>query len=87
MGDTTSKPDPITKVSIVISKGSLEGVYPGLIMANGARAEGMEANLFFTFFGLDASTRLATSTSSWPRWATPVSTSRRWPVVCPACRP
>jgi peroxiredoxin family protein len=44
----------ITKVSIVVSKGSLEGIYPGLIMANGARAEGMEANLFFTFFGLDA---------------------------------
>ncbi len=42
------------KVSIIISQGSLEGVYPGLIMANGARAEGMEANLFFTFFGLDA---------------------------------
>jgi peroxiredoxin family protein len=48
MGDT------IEKVSIITSKGSLEGVYPGLIMANGARAEGMEANLFFTFFGLDA---------------------------------
>jgi peroxiredoxin family protein len=46
--------DRIEKVSIVISKGSLEGVYPGLIMANGARAEGMDANLFFTFFGLDA---------------------------------
>ena len=46
--------DSIEKVSIVISKGSLEGVYPGLIMANGARAEGIEANLFFTFFGLDA---------------------------------
>ena len=46
--------DPIEKVSIIISKGSLEGIYPGLIMANGARAEGMEANLFFTFFGLDA---------------------------------
>ena len=44
----------IEKVSIVISKGSLEGIYPGLIMANGARAEGIEANLFFTFFGLDA---------------------------------
>jgi peroxiredoxin family protein len=44
----------IEKVSIIISKGSLEGIYPGLIMANGARAEGMEANLFFTFFGLDA---------------------------------
>jgi peroxiredoxin family protein len=53
MTDPT-KPDPITKVSIIISKGSLEGVYPGLIMANGARAEGIEANLFFTFFGLDA---------------------------------
>ncbi len=46
--------DPIEKVSIIISKGSLEGVYPGLIMANGARAEGIEANLFFTFFGMDA---------------------------------
>src|SRR5271165_1383894 len=46
--------DSIEKVSIIVSKGSLEGVYPGLIMANGARAEGIEANLFFTFFGLDA---------------------------------
>jgi peroxiredoxin family protein len=42
------------KVSVIISKGSLEGVYPGLIMANGARMEGMEASVFFTFFGLDA---------------------------------
>jgi peroxiredoxin family protein len=46
--------EPIEKVSIVISRGSLEGVYPGLIMANGARMEGIEATLFFTFFGLDA---------------------------------
>ncbi len=45
---------PIEKVCIIVSKGSLEGIYPGLIMANGARAEGIEANLFFTFFGLDA---------------------------------
>ncbi len=47
-------PDTITKVAIIVSKGSLEGIYPGLIMANGARMEGIEANLFFTFFGLDA---------------------------------
>ena len=47
-------PTTIEKVSIVVSKGSLEGVYPGLIMANGARMEGIEADLFFTFFGLDA---------------------------------
>jgi len=45
---------PIEKVSIIISKGSLEAVYPGLIMANGARMEGIEATLFFTFFGLEA---------------------------------
>ncbi len=50
----TYMPATIEKVSIVISKGSLDGVYPGLIMANGARAEGIAANLFFTFFGLDA---------------------------------
>ena len=49
-----SEPQTIEKVAIVISKGSLEGVYPGLIMANGARMEGIEADLFFTFFGLDA---------------------------------
>ncbi len=47
----------VTKVSIIVSKGSLEGIYPALIMANGARAEGIEANLFFTFFGLDAVTK------------------------------
>jgi peroxiredoxin family protein len=46
--------EAIKKVSIIISKGSLEGIYPGLIMANGARMEGIEANVFFTFFGMDA---------------------------------
>ena len=49
-----SSPETIEKVSIIISKASLEGIYPGLIMANGARMEGIDANLFFTFFGLDA---------------------------------
>jgi peroxiredoxin family protein len=49
--------EQIDKVSIIVSRGSLEGVYPGLIMANGARMEGIEANLFFTFFGLDAINR------------------------------
>ncbi|NBM19038.1 DsrE/DsrF/DrsH-like family protein [Streptomyces sp. GC420] len=47
----------IEKVSVIVSKGSLEGIYPALIMANGARAEGIEADLFFTFFGLDAITK------------------------------
>lgn len=51
---TTTSAEPIKKVSIIISRGSLEGVYPGLIMGNGARMEGIEATLFFTFFGLEA---------------------------------
>ena len=47
-------PEPIKRVSIIISRGSLDGVYPGLIMANGARMEGIEAMVFFTFFGMNA---------------------------------
>jgi peroxiredoxin family protein len=52
--EAAETPRPITKVSIVVSKGSLDGVYPALIMANGARMEGIDAMLFFTFFGLGA---------------------------------
>lgn len=49
--------EKLKKVSIICSKGSLEGIYPALIMANGARMEGIEVNLFFTFFGMDAITK------------------------------
>ncbi len=49
--------ETIAKVSIIVSRGSLEGIYPGLIMANGARMEGIDADVFFTFFGLDAINR------------------------------
>jgi peroxiredoxin family protein len=52
MADTPAQ--PIEKIALVISRGSLDGVYPGLIMANGARMEGIEVSVFFTFFGLDA---------------------------------
>ena len=41
------------KVLIICSKGSLVDVYPALVLANGALMEGIEAELFFTFFGLD----------------------------------
>ena len=54
MSDSDNGNGEIKKVSIIVSKGSLEGIYPALIMANGARMEGIEASLFFTFFGLDA---------------------------------
>ena len=47
------KPEPIQRVSIICSKGSLDMAYPGLILANAARMSGIEATLFFTFWGLD----------------------------------
>lgn len=46
----------LDKVLIICSKGNLEDVYAALVMANGAVMEGIEAKLFFTFFGLDAIT-------------------------------
>ena len=54
MPESPAGRQPVERVSIIVSRGSLEGVYPALIMANGARMEGIEADLFFTFFGLDA---------------------------------
>jgi peroxiredoxin family protein len=46
----------IQAVSIILSKGSLDMVYPALILANGARMSGIDATIFFTFWGLDAIT-------------------------------
>ncbi|MFN8361402.1 MAG: DsrE/DsrF/DrsH-like family protein [Candidatus Kapaibacterium sp.] len=45
---------PIKKMMIILSKGTLENVYAAFVLANGARAEGIEAEMFFTFFGLEA---------------------------------
>lgn len=44
----------IKKMMIILSKGTLENVYAAFVLANGARAEGIEAEIFFTFFGLEA---------------------------------
>lgn len=48
---------PLKRVLIICSKGKLEDVYAALVMANGALMEGIEAKMFFTFFGLEAITR------------------------------
>lgn len=48
---------PLDKVCIICAKGSIEDVYATLVMANGAVMEGIETNVFFTFFGLDAITK------------------------------
>jgi len=50
---TVPAPEPIRHVSIICSKGSLDMAYPGLILANAARMSGIDATLFFTFWGLD----------------------------------
>ena len=44
----------IKKMMIILSKGTLENVYAAFILANGARMEGIDAEIFFTFFGLEA---------------------------------
>jgi peroxiredoxin family protein len=55
---TTQKEEyPLKKVCIICAKGTIEDVYATLVMANGAVMEGIEAKLFFTFFGLDAITK------------------------------
>jgi len=51
--DATTAPQPIQKVAIIVSKGTLDMAYPGLVLANAARMTGIEATLFFTFWGLD----------------------------------
>ena len=48
---------PLKKMMIIVSKASIDGVYAGLILANGARSEGIECDMFFTFFGLDVITK------------------------------
>lgn len=51
---TTEQNYPIKKVNIICAKGAIEDVYATLVMGNGAVMEGIETNIFFTFFGLDA---------------------------------
>jgi peroxiredoxin family protein len=48
---------PIEHIAIICSKGTLDMAYPGLILANAARMSGIEASLFFTFWGLDIITK------------------------------
>ena len=71
MVDTITAPHPATKEApvennnkgkikkmlVICSKGTLEDVYAALVLANGALMEGIEANVFFTFFGLNAITK------------------------------
>jgi peroxiredoxin family protein len=45
------------RMAIICSKGNLDMAYPGLVLANAALGEGVEAHLFFTFWGFDMITK------------------------------
>ncbi|HEY8781547.1 MAG TPA: DsrE/DsrF/DrsH-like family protein [Mucilaginibacter sp.] len=44
----------IKKMMVILSKATIENAYAAFVLANGARMEGIEAEIFFTFFGLEA---------------------------------
>jgi len=44
----------VKKMLFILSKATIENAYAAFVMANGARMEGIEAEIFFTFFGLEA---------------------------------
>lgn len=49
-----NKKSPVKKLCLILSKATIENVYACFILANGARMEGIESEIFFTFFGLEA---------------------------------
>jgi peroxiredoxin family protein len=53
---TTSIATPHRKVALICSHGGLDEAYPSLILANAARQSGIDAFVFFTFWGLDVIT-------------------------------
>ncbi len=49
MDNDIKKPD---KSTIIVHSGDMDKIYSALIVSNGALSMGMEASLFFTFWGL-----------------------------------
>ena len=56
MSTATATAPAARKVAIICSHGGLDECYPALILANAARQSGIDAFIFFTFWGLDAIT-------------------------------
>lgn len=48
------KETSVKKMLFILSKATIENVYAAFVMANGARMEGIDSEIFFTFFGLEA---------------------------------
>jgi peroxiredoxin family protein len=53
----STEPETVKKMMLILSKATLDNVYACFILANGARMEGIESEIFFTFFGLEAVTK------------------------------
>lgn len=54
----STTPEPkAKKILLILSKATIENVYACFILANGARMEGIQSEIFFTFFGLEAITK------------------------------
>jgi len=52
-----SEDEKVKKICFILSKSAMDSAYAAMVMANGARMEGIEVEMFFTFFGLDAITK------------------------------
>jgi peroxiredoxin family protein len=46
------KKQPMNKATIIVHSGDMDKVHSALIIANGALSMGMEASIYFTFWGL-----------------------------------
>jgi peroxiredoxin family protein len=59
VGEQAPRPETekVKKMLLVLSKATLDSVYACFVLANGARMEGIESEIFFTFFGLEAITK------------------------------
>ena len=56
---TAEKGEQTEKMLIILSKGSMDMVYPALMIANTAATMGKEVHMFFTFWGLNAVSKKA----------------------------
>jgi peroxiredoxin family protein len=57
MNNSNGSSQKVKKMMLILSKATLDNVYACFILANGARMEGIESEIFFTFFGLEAITK------------------------------
>jgi peroxiredoxin family protein len=54
---TEAKAEQTERLLIILSKGTMDMVYPALMIANTAATMGKEVHMFFTFWGLNAVNR------------------------------